>query len=728
PGKVEARVALEFSVGGEPYTAVRVVRAGKAGRATTREARLEHRGRGEVLAGSADELTEQVTRLLGLSFEHFTTCVVLPQGKFQQFLHQTPKERQGLLVELLDLGIYGRMHSLANARARGAAEEAKWVKRELEDLAFATPEARGQLLDRVKQLEALVAELDKAAPRLTELEDEVRKFRGQLEDANECIARLASLSVPAGVEELSAELDRATEELASAEEAEQAASAAVQEAEAALDGLPSRSALETLLRLHHERAKQAARLPAGEAELSQALAREKEAIRQRDLAREAWELAKAALDAAQLADHARAVAARLSVGDDCPVCGQTIQELLPHETADLETAIEQVEVTSAALDEAENVVVSARSYRERCETLLEQVRAQVAALDDELAGGPDEGATEQLLAESTHAEQVLAERRKAERSAQQARREAFATRRSAEERERAARQEFESARDRVAVLEPPAPAHKSLLDDWTELVAWARSQIPVYEREAAKLETEAAAAAAERDELRRELITRCEEAGLSVRANPRDDVVAAKSDAEADLASIEAAMVKADKLRNRLTELERDQKLSSELAKHLGARGFQEWVLGEALERLVVGATEILYDLSGGAFSLAIDHGNRAFQVIDHANADTMRSARTLSGGETFLASLALALSLADQVAEMAAGGSARLESIFLDEGFGTLDPDTLGVVTAAIEELGSRGRMVGIVSHVRELAEAIPVRFDVVKGPHTSTVSRVDH
>jgi exonuclease SbcC len=113
--------------------------------------------------------------------------------------------------------------------------------------------------------------------------------------------------------------------------------------------------------------------------------------------------------------------------------------------------------------------------------------------------------------------------------------------------------------------------------------------------------------------------------------------------------------------------------------------------------------------------------------VIDHGNADAVRLARTLSGGETFLASLALALSLADQVAEMAAGGAARLESIFLDEGFGTLDPDTLGVVASAIEELGSRGRMVGIVSHVRELAEAIPVRYDVTKGPHSSTVVRVD-
>ena len=78
--------------------------------------------------------------------------------------------------------------------------------------------------------------------------------------------------------------------------------------------------------------------------------------------------------------------------------------------------------------------------------------------------------------------------------------------------------------------------------------------------------------------------------------------------------------------------------------------------------------------------------------MVDHANADAVRGAKTLSGGETFLASLALALSLADQVVDLAADGSARLESIFCDEGFGSLDLDTLDVVATALEELGRVG------------------------------------
>jgi exonuclease SbcC len=133
-----------------------------------------------------------------------------------------------------------------------------------------------------------------------------------------------------------------------------------------------------------------------------------------------------------------------------------------------------------------------------------------------------------------------------------------------------------------------------------------------------------------------------------------------------------------------------------------------------------------LRELSSKAYSLDIDEvGN--FQVTDHRNADEPRSARTLSGGETFLASLALALSLADHVAELATGTSAHLDALFLDEGFGTLDSDTLDVVAAALEELGASGRTVGLVSHVRELAERMPVRFEVRRTADTSTVERIE-
>ncbi len=139
---------------------------------------------------------------------------------------------------------------------------------------------------------------------------------------------------------------------------------------------------------------------------------------------------------------------------------------------------------------------------------------------------------------------------------------------------------------------------------------------------------------------------------------------------------------------------------------------------------MVARATTRLLELSGGQYSLATD--DTAFKIVDHHNADDQRDVRTLSGGETFLASLALALALSDSIAEMASVDSPRLGSVFLDEGFGTLDSETLDIVATAIEDLSARGRLVGIVTHIDALAERMPVRFVISKGPATSTVSKV--
>jgi exonuclease SbcC len=117
----------------------------------------------------------------------------------------------------------------------------------------------------------------------------------------------------------------------------------------------------------------------------------------------------------------------------------------------------------------------------------------------------------------------------------------------------------------------------------------------------------------------------------------------------------------------------------------------------------------LLRQLSGGQYSLAAVDGGSDLAVIDHANADELRPVRSLSGGETFQASLAFALALSDHLASLTAANAssaARLDAIFLDEGFGTLDADSLDTVAATIEALAGGGRMVGIVTHVRELAE----------------------
>jgi exonuclease SbcC len=198
--------------------------------------------------------------------------------------------------------------------------------------------------------------------------------------------------------------------------------------------------------------------------------------------------------------------------------------------------------------------------------------------------------------------------------------------------------------------------------------------------------------------------------------------------------ALERARGAAGRLRERRAEAQRlakdrDQaqefhQVASTLARLLRSNEFPRWLVASALDTLVTDASRRLSELSGGQFELT--HADGEFLVVDHADADTRRPVKTLSGGETFQASLALALALSGQLSTLAAAGAARLDSIFLDEGFGTLDEANLDTVAATLENLASFGdRMVGVVTHVPALAERVPVRFVVSRDHRTASIVR---
>jgi DNA repair protein SbcC/Rad50 len=194
--------------------------------------------------------------------------------------------------------------------------------------------------------------------------------------------------------------------------------------------------------------------------------------------------------------------------------------------------------------------------------------------------------------------------------------------------------------------------------------------------------------------------------------------------ANAELRRVTERREQARRLHEQRAGHERDSRVAKALAGHLRANNFERWLLAEALDLLVEGASRILRDVSGGQYELVHDKGE--FYVVDHHDAGLRRAVRTLSGGETFQASLALALALSEQLAGMSTA-AASLESIVLDEGFGTLDAATLETVAATLEGLAARGdRMVGVVTHVSALAERVPVRFEVRKDARTARIERV--
>ncbi|WP_271910831.1 AAA family ATPase [Vreelandella alkaliphila] len=145
----------------------------------------------------------------------------------------------------------------------------------------------------------------------------------------------------------------------------------------------------------------------------------------------------------------------------------------------------------------------------------------------------------------------------------------------------------------------------------------------------------------------------------------------------------------------------------------------QRFVLGVLLDDVLIQASERLVRMSRGRYQLVRredpSKGNKASGLeLDVADTYTgkSRSVATLSGGESFMAALALALGLSDVV--QAYAGGIQLDTLFIDEGFGSLDQDALDQAIAMLSELQMGGRMIGIISHVSELKEQMPVRVEV--------------
>jgi exonuclease SbcC len=173
----------------------------------------------------------------------------------------------------------------------------------------------------------------------------------------------------------------------------------------------------------------------------------------------------------------------------------------------------------------------------------------------------------------------------------------------------------------------------------------------------------------------------------------------------------------------KLAELRTDAERLRRIGYELRSDRFIKYVLDESFKDVAVRASDELRVLSNGRYSLEADGYD--FMVVDHANADERRSVVTFSGGESFLASLALAVALAQGIRDIAGSAAgARLESVFIDEGFGSLDADALDDVVDALERLQGSGRTVGIITHVPGLAERIPSGLMVEPGASGSTVT----
>jgi DNA repair protein SbcC/Rad50 len=379
---------------------------------------------------------------------------------------------------------------------------------------------------------------------------------------------------------------------------------------------------------------------------------------------------------------------------------------------------------------------------------------RIAELDAELEGAPDEQTLDAQLAEL---ERLAVEARSADSRLRDARAELTKATNAAErlnqDLERGWRA-LRAARDPLVSLGAPtgdrgvdvaggsddgggdadrgdAGAGARLLAAWTELSSWAAEAERRRAAELAAAEQASQRAVAERARAEQELIDDLAAGGVQLPDGHPVANVAAPASAAA-LATATSARQRllerrasAAKLAGERAEAEQAEQVARMLAGLLRSDAFPRWLVTSALDALVADASLGLAELSGGQFELT--HADGEFLVIDHTDADARRPVKTLSGGETFQASLALALALSEQLSTLASAGAARLDSIFLDEGFGTLDEDNLEIVASTLENLAAqRDRMVGVITHVPALAERVPVRFEVSRTQQSSVIQRV--
>ena len=361
PAANACRVCLVFEAAGKRYAAVRALTRDKRGLVHTREARLELLDPAippgapiadllgasiEQIAEGPDLVTARVEDLLGLTYRHFTQSVLLPQGRFSEFLHAKAGARQDLLVQLLAFGVYEKVGQRARERAKLAAEHMRNARRERGELGAATVEAETFAAARFEALTSLARTVDDKLAALAQLREQAEQAAQQARTVREEAVLLAALQTPAEVPGLAQRIAEADSLIAERAKRRDDAEQLEADAERVRDALPDKTRLETFRTAHQERRELLPQLNQQEQEVAERQAEENTRASQLLAAERNHERARDALARAEKAHAAIALAEDLNVGDDCPVCLQPVVAL-PHHLLPADLDFARAGVTAA---------------------------------------------------------------------------------------------------------------------------------------------------------------------------------------------------------------------------------------------------------------------------------------------------------------------------------------------------------------------------------------------
>jgi DNA repair protein SbcC/Rad50 len=739
PGAGSCLVTLAFEADGKSYYVARALARDTEGAHTSKaQLRLlkpevsasapfsELLARASPLAEGPEQVTSAVGEILGLSYEDFIRSVLPPRGRFADFLRAEPGRRHELLAELLAYAVYGKVGELARQRADRAAERLHTAQHERTGLAGVTEEAEERASERAASLTSAADVVDCRVKDIIRVTDQARQREQQAEETRAQVSLLAGIAVPADIPGLARQIARADRALAARRQQAGNAELAADEAERVCENLPDRGAVESFGRLYAKRRDLSAQLQQQQWYLTAKLSVEKARASALETMRDGVEQVRAARDAAAQRNAAYPVAEQLLPGDLCPVCMQLVTEVPHHPVPPgIREARAVTEAAERSLEASRKAHADAVIDTAVARIKVEATLAQLADIAVALGRAPDEAEVADVLARAAEAEGRLREAREDARAQRNALRAAESDRAALAEPEWAAWNDLRRARDSVAGLDAPAVADRELGTAWSALADWAQAQHAERAKHLDWLEREAADQHRILDELTgtvRQLLAGQGMEAADVLEAPAA-VAAERARAVSEYVVIARQRERADQLDDQIIASREESQVAGDLAKLLGSASFQRWLSGEALDSLVAEASLRLMEMSGGRYQLDLDD-RHDLVVIDYQDAGARRPAHSLSGGETFQASLALALALSRQVAGLSAE-TGDGQPVFLDEGFGALDDETLETVLATLRRLADSGRMVGLVTSVPALAGRVPVRFVVSRAGAGSSLRR---
>ncbi len=711
-------------------------------------------------------------QIIGLEQGDFEKCIALPQGEFAQFVKAQRGDRLKLISRLFDLDRYGtELVRRAAERSNRAENEYRILEERLRPFGDVTEESLSALGERIAALKAEEEQARAAAEKTASEEKEAEAAltgRREAEEAAAAFAKLASQKAEydslerelVRLEKTSAVLDakregtRLRERKVRADSEMTEVKARLARAEEAAAALPPRDA--------DREAAEAERLAAdaARAEAAEDTRKRKKSAEERlgaaigamstekDLFRGfSYDERRAALEkiigqdgdlSAFIAAHGRAFFGEqyktfadeldgLSekypvIREDSEPLARKYRELSLEGGESAEALTKEYAAREEEKKRAQRELVDLEKQRGKYELHLQRMqeqraefdrcKAEIAQCEELLRDIPSVGAARSALEEFRKRVRSADEREKRCESELSAARVAYA---GAEERLKAAEtalaEGIERYRTALAAggFRSDGEAEELAARFGDPVAAAARLESYRSAYAAARVRSEAHPVSAYPEDVREKCLAAKERHAVAEEAVR--ECARALALADADLTRGKQLFAAKQTLEAQCRKAKEEYELKERLKKLLDGNKFMEFVAEEYLQTVALNASGRLLSLTDGRYFLRYDRG---FFVGDNFNGGQLRNVTTLSGGETFLVSLSLALSLG---AEICARSLRPIEFFFLDEGFGTLDASLVDTVMDSLEKLKSANFTIGIISHVEELKHRIEKKLIVLKA-----------